>query len=226
MIKQLRTLVHNYLQHDKTGHGIDHIDRVTNLAVTFATKEKANIELTTMIALLHDVDDYKLVGLDKADHLGNTKKMLEIIKVPLSLQQKVLEGVGTIGFHKRLKGILPLFLEAKIVSDADMVDAIGAIGLMRAHTYSFQHQEPFFDRDIFPLETMTLTEYTSPRKTTTVCHLFEKILKLKDFMMTAAGKEEALKRHHVIVEFLRQYFVEMEAPAWSHYLEQFLKTNR
>lgn len=225
MLEQIRTLVYHQLKNDKTGHGTDHVDRVTNLAVIFTNQEKANIEPTTMIALLHDVDDYKLVGLNHADQLANAKKILETVKAPIVLQQKVLEGVSTIGFHKRLKGIIPHFLEAKIVSDADMVDAIGAIGLMRAHTYSFQHQEPFFDRNIFPLETMTISEYTNPRKTTTVCHLFEKILKLKDFMLTAAGKEEALKRHHVIVEFLRQYFIEMEAPEWSTYLDHFLKAN-
>lgn len=52
---------------------MDHIDRVLNLSLRFAKKEKANIEIVTLIALLHDVDDYKLFGMESAKWLNVCK---------------------------------------------------------------------------------------------------------------------------------------------------------
>ena len=62
MIEEVKKLVFELLNNDNTGHGIEHITRVYNLAIKFAKEEKANLELGSLAALLHDVDDYKLFG--------------------------------------------------------------------------------------------------------------------------------------------------------------------
>ena len=49
----------------------------------------------------------------------------------------------------------------------------------------------------------------------------EKLLKLKDLMMTKSGYEEAIKRHQVIVDFLYQFFEEEDVPEWKEYLDKF-----
>ena len=54
---------------------------------------------------------------------------------------------------------------------------------------------------------------------------FEKILRLKNLMMTKAGKEEALARHNLVVTFLRQFFEEEKAYDWIVYLDEYLKEN-
>ena len=53
------------LNKNENGHGMEHVLRVVKLASRFAKQEKANLELTTLIALLHDVDDYKLFGQER-----------------------------------------------------------------------------------------------------------------------------------------------------------------
>ena len=52
--------VEKLLASDNSGHGMNHINRVVKLASVFADSEGANKDIVTLIALLHDVDDYKL----------------------------------------------------------------------------------------------------------------------------------------------------------------------
>lgn len=56
-----------------------------------------------------------------------------------------------------------------------------------------------------------------------VCYIFEKILKLKDLMLTKSGKEEARERHKIMVDFLYHLFKEENAPEWTTYLSKLEK---
>ncbi|MBP3630312.1 MAG: HD domain-containing protein, partial [Clostridia bacterium] len=62
MVEKAKRLVEELMKNDDSGHGIDHIDRVLDLAMSFAEKQDCNKELVALGALLHDVDDYKLFG--------------------------------------------------------------------------------------------------------------------------------------------------------------------
>lgn len=107
-----------------------------------------------------------------------------------------------------------------IVSDADMCDASGAHGLLRCYAYSMKIKQPFFNRELFPIENISHEKYTT-YDSTSVNHLFEKILKLKDYMLTDVGKKEATKRHLTVVNFLKVYFNEEKADEWLEYLKQY-----
>lgn len=72
---------------------------------------------------------------------------------------------------------------------------------------------------------MTADTYTSKCADTSVCHLFEKILKLKNLMLTDSGKKEAEARNQIIVDFLYHLFDEENAPEWTEYLDNYLKLN-
>lgn len=225
MIEKIKEQVNELLKSDNSGHGMDHINRVLDLSLKFAKEENANIDVVSLIALLHDVDDYKLFGEENAKELTNARKFMKNANVNEYIQKQVLEAISTIGYSKRLNGISPKTLEGKIVSDADMCDALGANGIIRVYTYSMKNGQPFFDRNIFPIEDMTADKYTRKCADSSVCHMFEKILKLKDLMLTDAGKEEAKSRHQIVVDFLYHLFNEEDAPEWIEYLEKYLKNN-
>lgn len=55
--------------------------------------------------------------------------------------------------------------------------------------------------------------------------MFEKLLKLKDLMLTDSGKKEAAERHHIMIEFLCHFFEEEHVPEWMDYLHHYLKEN-
>lgn len=225
MIQEVRRYAFELLNTDNSGHNMDHIDRVLRLSLKFAKQECANTEVISLIALLHDVDDYKLFGKENSENLTNAKKIMNNCKIDTETQNLVLSSLKCIGYSKLLKGFRPETLEGKIVSDADMCDALGANGIIQVYTYSMKNKKPFFDKSIFPIENMTADTYTSKCADTSVCHLFEKILKLKNLMLTDSGKKEAESRHQIIVDFLYHLFEEENAPEWSEYLDNYLKLN-
>ena len=220
-IEKVRTEVNKLLTNDKTGHGMDHVNRVLDLALKFAEKEKADKEIVSLIALLHDVDDYKLFGMESAKEHTNARKIMNDSSIDKNIQDEICLAIDNIGYGKRLKGIVPVTLESKIVSDADMCDALGANGILRTYAYSISNNYPFFDRNIFPKEDITAHDYK--RVNIGVCHFFEKLLRIKDFILTESGKEESLKRYKILVDFLYQFFDEENAPEWKEYLDKFLK---
>lgn len=225
MIEEVKKQVYNLLNSDDSGHGMDHINRVLNLSLKFAKKETANKDIVSLIALLHDVDDYKLFGEENAENLTNAKSIMNKANVSNDIQSQVLASLKCIGYSKLLKGFRPTTIEGKIVSDADMCDALGVNGILRVYKYSMKNGKPFFDRDIFPIENITANKYTKKCADSSVCHIFEKILKLKGLMLTESGKEEAEERHQIIVDILYHLFDEEDTPDWKEYLDNYLTKN-
>jgi uncharacterized protein len=132
-------LIHDltiFYSKDHSGHGIEHTLRVYSLALDFAKKEKCNLEIVALASLLHDCDDYKIVGLEKAKSLVNTHYFLNKYNITKDVQVRVIEIIQTMGYSNCLKGIRCKTIEGMIVSDSDMCDAIGSIGIVRTIEYS------------------------------------------------------------------------------------------
>ena len=223
MIKRVRGMVSELLCGDKSGHGMDHTERVVRLAVKFAEAEGADVEVVTLAALLHDADDYKLVGAENAKGLVNTRRILTAAGVDKGVSEKVTDIIANMGYSKMLKGIRPKTIEGKVVSDADMCDAVGANGFVRTRAYGIKVGRPLFDRNVWPAVDIDADEYASKASSTCVCHCFEKGLRLRNYMMTKAGRKEIKGRHRTVVDFLRGLFQEEGAEEWLVYLEDFEK---
>ena len=222
MIEKVKNQVYELLDKDNSGHGNDHINRVLNLSLKFAEKEKADKDIVALIALLHDVDDYKLFGSENAENLTNAKNIMNNANVSSDIQNQVLKSLKCIGYSNLLRGFRPTTIEGKIVSDADMCDALGVNGVLRTYKYSMKNGKPFFDKNVFPIENMSADKYTRKCADSSVCHIFEKVLNLKDLMMTESGKKEAKSRHEIVVNILYHLFEEEEAPEWTEYLNKYL----
>lgn len=225
-IEKVKSLVFELLGNDESGHGIDHIIRVVRLSLGFAEKEGANKDLVTLIALLHDVDDYKLFGMENAKELVNAKKIMTDCEIDKDIQERVCDAIKCIGYSKRLKGISPTTIEGCVVADADMCDALGASGIIRTLEYGKSHGRVFFDPKIVPIDDIKASEYIGRNADTGVCHMFEKILRLKDMMLTSAGMDEASRRHQFNIDFLYQLFYEEDCPDWTRYLDNYLEKNK
>lgn len=222
MIEEVRKQVYELLAEDHTGHGTEHVDRVLNLSLKFAEKEKADPERTALIALLHDVDDYKLFGMESAEKCTHARNILQSCGFSEEMIEQVINDIKTIGFSKRLKGICPATLEGKIVSDADMCDSMGITGILRSFQYNLSRNRVFFDKDIMPELNLSAEDYMTKKDGTVITHMFEKLLKLKDLMLTDSGKNEAMKRHQVMIDFLYHFFEEENALDWIDFLNRYL----
>ena len=102
-----------------------------------------------MIALLHDVNDYKLVGSKNSETFYHSKRIMKDCHTDLQTRQQVLEALQAIDYSKRLKGMVPQTLEAKNVFDVDMCDALGVHGILRTFQYCLNHENVFLIVNIF-----------------------------------------------------------------------------
>lgn len=65
-----------------------------------------------------------------------------------------------------------------------MCDAMGVTGILCSNQYILAHNNLFFDKDVCPTLNMSANDYTSKKERTVVTYIFEKLLKLKDLMLT------------------------------------------
>lgn len=223
IINRVKDEVYNLLNKDESGHGIEHINRVYKLTLKFSRKERVDEFIPSLIALLHEVDDYKLFGEESANNLSNAKMIMNMAGIDSIIQEKVLDAIKKIGYKRSLIGVRPETIEGMIVSDADMCDALGVTGVLRSYDYQKSNGKPFFDKELFPEERVDISNYKLCDDSV-VRHCFNKLLCLKDMMMTDAGKLEASSRHDIIVSILYHVFDEEEAYDWKEYLDNFLNT--
>ena len=223
LINNIKNEVYEILKSDLSGHGMNHINNVINLALEIANFTSSNKTIVYLIALLHDVDDYKIVGMNNASLLSNAKRILNKYLNDEVLIQEVIKGISEIGYSKRLDGIIPSSIEAKIVSDADMLDAIGANGIIRSIEYNTSKGRKIFDENIFPKLNMNSLEYKQKNDSTMINHVFEKLLRLEGLMLTNKGKELAKNRTKFMLDFLFQYFNELKLDSWIEYLNEYKK---
>ncbi len=214
--------IKSLFQHDTSGHGFDHTERVYQTALRIAeTEPNVNLDVIKLAALLHDVDDYKLFGADNARHLTNTHQLLAKHAVPADTQKHVIHIIQTMGYSNAIQGIRPTTREGQIVSDADMIDAMGAMGIVRTLAFSFATGRPVFDATALP-ETDLNTYTDRNRKTNTaINHFFEKLLKIRELLFTDSAKKLAAERHKIMVDFLYHFFDEQSLNEWKAYLRSF-----
>ncbi|WP_462411958.1 HD domain-containing protein [Neobacillus sp. Marseille-QA0830] len=198
--------VRNQLGSDATGHDWYHVDRVRRNALIICREEQAgNPFIIEMGALLHDIPDEKL-----NESLASGERKLEdfLLTVPLTADEKgmIRQIISSISF-KGGKGTELTMPEAKIVQDADRLDAIGAIGIARAFAYGGKKGQPIYEPDLKVRENMSLEEYRNG-KSSSIHHFYEKLLKLKDLLNTDSARRMAEKRHQFMEVFLDQFYQE------------------
>jgi uncharacterized protein len=208
IIEQTEIFVRNELGHDATGHDWYHVDRVRRNALHICKKEKTGDSfIIEMAALLHDISDEKL---NESAKLGEAK--LESFLHTLSLSNKsihhIKQIIETISYKGGRKTELET-IEAKIVQDADRLDAIGAIGIARTFAYGGKKGQLIYDPNIKVREEMSLEEYRNG-KSTSIHHFYEKLLKLKDLLNTEEAKKMAESRQQMMVLFLKQFYQEWD----------------
>lgn len=206
IIKATENLLIEQFKNESTGHDWYHLNRVRNLALEIHKIEnEGNPFIIEMAALLHDFYDDKLWDspLDKKKELELF--LLNRLKDDDNVKQ-ILHTIDSISYRWNRGKPVPT-IEAKIVRDADRLDAIGAIGIARTFAYGGKKGQPIYDPEIQVRTEMTYEEYRHG-KSTTINHFYEKLLKLKDTMQTKTGKQMAEERHQFMEEFLRRFLKE------------------
>ena len=223
--------VNKILGDDKSGHNMKHILNVKKLALKFCEGKDVNKDVVVIAALLHDVDDYKIVGEENAEDLFNARMILNFVGIDKDTKKDVLSIISSLGYKNRLKGIKPSSMEGMIVSDADMCDAIGSVGIIRAIVYAMSNKGNgvIFDKDVFPNTKIRAYEYnvtgTTHKTDNAINHFFEKLLKIPNLLLTDVGRLEGKKRMVIMIYFLKEYFRENDLENWQKFLNDYLEDN-
>ncbi|MBN8190667.1 HD domain-containing protein [Bacillus sp. NTK074B] len=194
-------LKHEYLG-EATGHDWYHLERVRKQALRIARGEQvSDTYIIELASLLHDVPDEKFIeemeGKKKLDHLLSR---LPLSESESSQLKSIIFSISYKGGHEaELTSI-----EAKIVRDADRLDALGAIGIARTFAYGGRKGRSIYNPDFEERTNMSIDEYRNG-DSSSIHHFYEKLLKLKDLMCTETGRALAEERHDFLLRFLEQF---------------------
>jgi uncharacterized protein len=207
LITQIEQFVNDIFSNDFSGHDWHHINRVRNLALTIQLKEGGDRDIIELASLLHDISDHKLNGGILNVNGDEAFKTLINFGAEETLSRKVKEIVDCISFKGANVPDIPTSLEAKIVQDADRLDAIGAIGIARTFAYGGSKKQPIYDAKVKTKLHDSFEEYAKGG-THTINHFYEKLLLLKDRLHTKTAIEIGEKRHQIMIQFLDDFFEE------------------
>lgn len=210
VLNQTVKYVQQAMAGEASGHDWWHVYRVWQTAKHIAANEPdADLFVVELGALLHDIADWKFTDGDFEVGPRKVRALLE----PLQVDNALIEHVCDIlrdtpykgaGVDQGLKT-----LEAKIVFDADKLDAMGAIGIARAFAYGGNQNREMYDPNVKPQLHETFEAYKNS-KGHTINHFYEKLLLLKDRMYTKTGKQLARARHDYMEAFLEQFYAEWD----------------
>lgn len=185
-------------------HGYDHIVRVYHLAERLALLEGADIEIVRAAALLHDAQPPSLGQTPRLNHqLVAADFAWQVLRAE-GWENRTIEAVQhCIRAHRfRDNNDKPSTLEAKILFDADKLDAIGAIGVARAIGYSIQAGQPIYSP---PSALFIETGQLEKGEKYSAYHEFLfKLQKLKDCLYTPSARRFAAERQRAMVDFFER----------------------
>lgn len=208
-LERIKNYVKQKLSKDQTGHGIDHINRVVDMAEKIAFTESCNRFIVISAAYLHDVVDEKLV-VEQEQAYFELINFLKEIDLTTNQIAEIITILKNISFSSNLKERKELTIEGKIVQDADRLDAMGAIGIARTFYYGGHKKHLMFDPKENARANLTKEEY---RKSSTIInHFYEKLLLLKNTLNTSYAKKIGEKRHLFLESFLNEFLDEMNEP--------------
>ena len=197
--QQLESFIQS-IQAADMAHDLSHIKRVVAAAKQFGQQENANLNIIIPAAWLHDC-----VSLAKnhpqrqqASKMAGEKavEFLKSIDYPSHYYADIAHAIEA---HSFSANIPPETLEAKIVQDADRIDALGAIGIARCIQVSTGFKSALYSTD---------DPFAKHRehddKAFCVDHFYTKLFKLAGTMNTEAARQEAEQRTEYMKGFLRQ----------------------
>ena len=201
MLREIRRSLINMLRDLSIGdssHDLYHLLRVEKTALELQREQgEGDVMVISIASLLHD-----LISFPKNDprrslsSLHSADRATEILRQHKIENNKIEAIHHCIHAHSFSASIVPQTIEAKIVQDADRMEALGAIGIARCF-----YTSGLLKRELFhPIDPMAQDRSLDDLQYA-LDHFSVKLLKLPEMMQTKAGSVMAKKR----AEFLQLY---------------------
>ena len=181
-------------------HDINHVIRVVNTAKQLCEEENAKKEVVIPAAYLHDCFSFEKSHPNRAKSSAiaadKAISFLQSIDYPSEYLEEIHHAIVA---HSFSANVVTRTLEAKVVQDADRLDALGAIGIIRCIQVSAT-----LGRPLYSLDDPFCHERSPDDSSYTLDHFHTKLLHLSSTMKTKSAVKEADKRTLVIRAFLMQ----------------------
>jgi uncharacterized protein len=198
LVSRIKEEAEAFFRSARGSHDWDHTERVYRLCLRIGRKEKADLRILELAALLHDI------GREAEDRSNGkichgrtgaalTQGILERHGLDRASVRAVVHCIRTHRFRKRA---VPRTLEARILFDADKLDSIGAVGVGRAFLFAGEVGARLHDKAIDVGKTKPYT-----REDTAYREYLVKLGRVKDRMTTREGKRIAVERHRFMAAF-------------------------
>ncbi|WP_150766179.1 HD domain-containing protein [Pseudomonas fluorescens] len=193
------TLLPHALEPSEDGaHDLSHLQRVWNNARSLHAQEGGDLEVLLAAVLLHDC-----VAVEKSSPLRSRASMLAAQKASQVLTEigwmstKINTVAHAIEAHSFSASIAPNSLEAKIMQDADRLDALGMVGVARVFYVGGR-----LGRALYDPQDPEANQRDYDDKRFCLDHFQTKLLHLADGFQTATGQRLAQIRHDRLKGFL------------------------
>ena len=188
-------------------HGWDHTERVCNLCMHIGSVEGADLEVLRIAAYLHDVGrSHQDETKGKVCHAQKGAEMAAplLAQYPCSDEQgaNIIHCIRTHRFRGQDR---PETLEAKVLFDADKLDAIGAVGIARTFLFAGEVGAKLHNPQAALHKTRPYTEEDTGYREYKL-----KLCKVKDRMLTNEGRRMAAERHAFMEAFFLRLTEEYE----------------
>ena len=187
-------------------HDALHVERVMASARRIAVAENAEVEACVTAALLHELFNYPKSHPESSRSGDVCAEHAAALLGAHGYDAAFIERVAyCIRVHSFSRGIVPETLEAKVLQDADRLDAIGAIGIARCFATSADMKRPFYAPD----DPFCRARDPDDKKWG-LDHFYRKLLRIGDGLHTATARALAGERLGFMRAFLDQ--LERELP--------------
>lgn len=202
---QVRPRAKPYFENVAPAHDWHHVQRVANLAETLAAEYDPDGRILFSAVWLHDIGRGREDRGEIEDHAEWGAEEAEGILAEFGAAEHEIRAVQhCIRAHRFSNDVEPETVEAKLLSDADNLDALGAVGIARNFCYGGEYGEPMHDPDL-PLDADE-----TRAGATSMNHFHKKILRLPSRMYTDAGRRVADERRAFVETFIDRFEREID----------------
>ncbi len=186
--------------HNDPSHDFSHALRVLILAEKISKNEGGDLDIIVPAALFHDIIAYpknsKQREKSQPHSALKTTLILKKIKFPNEKIKKITSIIKGCSFSKSQNANS---LEEKIIHDADLLEATGAISIMRTFASVGSMNRSFYDiKKPFP------RKRPIDDKRYGIDLFYTRLLLVKDYLHTKSARLICINRHKFLRLFLKQ----------------------
>ncbi|WP_296257799.1 MULTISPECIES: HD domain-containing protein [unclassified Pseudomonas] len=196
---------HTVAERADGSHDISHLHRVWKNVCAIRNKEGGDHQILLAATLLHDC-----VAVEKNSPFRASASRLAAAKATELLaemgwdEERIQAVAHAVESHSYSASITPTTLEAKILQDADRLDAIGMVGVARLFYVSGRMGSHLYHPNDPHAQHRALDD-----KRYAVDHFKTKIFSLAEGFQTHTGRQMAQARHERTERFLREFMDEI-----------------